>query len=426
MSNDPFAELGKKKSRAWIAWVVIGLVAVGGGVAWFKKKSRPLGIRYLSAHISRGDITEVIETSGNVQPVVQVTVGSQVSGRIARVLVDFNDRVTRGQLLAEIDPTPLRAAVAQARAAVASSEAQLARARVNARVARVNFDRATALRAQNLNAVADVDTSRGQLDLANADLAVISADIARQRASLTTAETNLNNTRIVSPIDGVVITRSIDEGQTVAASFQAPTLFVLAADLTQMRVVANVDESDVSKLREHQVALARVDAFPGRNFRGEVTEVRFGSVVTSGVVTYPAVITVANPQLELRPGMTATVTVVANRHQAVLRVPNAALRYTPAEVSAQQGVAEPQDPLRTPEHAARRGTVYVLENNRPRRVEVELGLADGTRTEVTGPGLREGLDVVTDEIDQDRAASSPARGGSPGMGGSGGGRRRGM
>ena len=427
VSQDPFSKLSKSRRSTWIVLLVLALVGFGAGAWWYKKRQTPTGPRYITVAVSRGDVTEVVETSGTVQPVVQVQVGSQLSGRIAQVLVDFNDRVTRGQLLAEIDPTPFRATHAQARAAVQAAEAQLARARVNVRTQRVNLDRALAMRAQELNAPADVDTVRGQHDLAVADVAVSTAEVARQRANLQTAVNNLGFTRITSPIDGVVITRSIDAGQTVAASFQSPTLFVLAADLTQMQIVANVDEADVSRLHTDQVALARVDAFQGRTFRGRVSEVRYGAVTTAGVVTYPAVITVANPDMELRPGMTATVTVVSARHPNVLRVPNAALRYVPGNGNAAvERARESNDPLRQPERAARRGAVYALQNGRPQRIEVTLGLADGTRTEVTGDGLTEGMQVVTDEIDPAaQAARAAARGGSPGMGApSGGGRSR--
>jgi len=434
VSQDPFSKLGKSKRSTWVVLLVLALVGFAAGAWYYKKRQTPVGPRYITARITRGDVTEVVETSGTVQPVVQVQVGSQLSGRLARVLVDFNDRVTRGQLLAEIDPTPFRAAFAQSRAAVQAAEAQLNRARVNVRTQRINLDRAVAMRAQELNAPADVDAIRGQHDVAVADVAVSTAEVARARANLQTAQNNLTFTRILSPIDGVVITRSVDEGQTVAASLQAPILFVIAADLTQMQIVANVDEADVSRLHADQVALARVDAFQGRTFRGTVSEVRFGAVTTAGVVTYPAVITVANPAMELRPGMTATVTVVSARHPGVLRVPNAALRYVPGGGnSAVERARDAPDPMQQPERAERRGVVYVLRDGRPQRVNVALGLADGSRTEVTGEGLVEGQAVVTDEIDPAAQAARAAPGGSPGMGAggrsggsrSGGGSRRG-
>jgi HlyD family secretion protein len=369
---------------------------------------------YLTAVVTRGDVVETVQTSGTVQPVVQVQVGSQVSGRVVRVLADFNARVRAGEVIAEVDPTSFQASVAQARASLLAAEAQLRRARVNERVTGEALTRAQALRAQGLNAQAEADTARGQRDLASAEVAVAGAEIARARASLQLALTNLANTRVRAPIDGVVIQRNIDEGQTVAASFQAPVLFVIANDLRRMRIVANVDEADIAKLREHMTARARVDAFPGEAFEGEVTELRYGAVTTAGVVTYPAVVTVANPELKLRPGMTATIEVTTNRHGGVFRVPNAALRFRPSSATG---------PAREPE-GAHRGVLYVLRSGRPVRLEVQTGLADERQTEVSAEGLREGDAVVTDETD---AAAQGRRG--PGMPGafnssSGGGRGR--
>lgn len=406
MTQDPFAQLHARRRPRWIIVVVVLAVIAVAAVAYARRRRAPVGPRYLTARVGRGEIVASVETSGSLQPEEQVQVGSQVSGRVARVYVDFNAHVTRGQLLAEIDPTSFRAAVAQARAAVLAAEAQLQRAQVNVRVSGINLQRATDLRAGGLNAAADVDTARGTRDLALADVAAARAEIARARATLNSAETNAAFTRITTPIAGVVIQRSIDEGQTVAASFQAPTLFQIAGDLTRMRIVANVDEADVAQMREHLAATARVDAFPGETFRGELVELRYGSQTTSGVVTYPAVISVANPDMKLRPGMTATVTVVAARHPDVLFVPNAALRFRPSRADA--GTPPEPDP--------RRGTVYLLRNRRPVAVPVTLGLHDDRRTEVSGPGLDAGVEVVTDEIEP-TASTGPAGAGTPGMGG---------
>ncbi len=414
MTTDPFAELGRARKHRWVYGIVAVVVLGAGGFAWFKTRARSAPQRYITARVSRGEISEVVETSGTVQPMVQVQVGSQVSGRLARVLVDFNHRVREGQVLAEIDPTPFRAAVAQARASVQSSEAQLVRARVNARVTQLNLDRALDLRQRGLNAAADVDAARGPRDVTQAEIAVATAEIARARASLESATTNLANTRIVAPIAGMVIQRNVDEGQTVAASLQAPVLFLLANDLTRMRIIANVDEADISRLREHMVATARVDAFQGRTFRGEVTELRFGSVVTAGVVTYPAVITVANPNLELRPGMTATINVVSARHESVLRVPNAALRFVPS-TSGDAPQRPATDPSRSADDGVRRGTLYVLRDGRPRPLRVVLGISEESLTEVSSAGLAVGAEVITDEAEPE--SSQRSGGGSPGMSG---------
>ncbi len=420
MSKDPFVDLGKTRARRW-PWLLLLVVALGGGgYYWKQKTAAPAGPRYLTGEITQGDVREAVETTGTVQPMVLVQVGSQVSGRITRVLVDFNASVRAGQLLAEIDPTPFQATVAQARASVLSAEASLQRARVNEQLSTQNLARARALRERNLNAQADLDAAVAQHDLTLAEIAVARAEGARARATLQTAQTNLGFTRIVAPIDGVVIQRSVDEGQTVAASLQAPVLFQIANDLRQMRIVANVDEADVARLRQGMAATARVDAFPRETFQGRVAEVRFGATTTAGVVTYPAVIAVANPDLKLRPGMTATVNVVSAEHRNVLRVPNAALRYRPAGRGGDAGVRRQVETDREG-----RGRVFVLREGRPSRVPVEVGLADEMFTEVRGEGLTAGAQVITEETE---AASTErrAQSRSPGLMGGGGGGRRGM
>lgn len=414
VSDAPASDFGLEtpRRRPWrIVAIVLVVVLVAVGV-YLRRRPAAKPIQYVTAAVTVGDVQETVETSGTVQPMVQVQVGSQVSGRIARVLVDFNHRVHTGQVLAEIDPTPFRASVAQARAQVLSAQAQLQRAQANARLAQTNLRRAEDLRQRGLNAATDVDTARGANEVGVADIAVARAAIASAQAALVRSQTDLNNTRILAPIDGVVIQRSIDEGQTVAASFQAPVLFVLAQDLSRMRIIANVDEADIARLRERLVAEARVDAFPGEVFRGVVTEVRFGSTTTSGVVTYPTVVVVENPALKLRPGMTATVTVTSARHTGVTRVPNAALRYLPGAFSSANdgGVPGASGPRRTVgADGVRHGTVHLLRNGRPTPVDVVVGIIDETLTEVTAPGVTAGVQVVTDEIEL-----SPARPAAPG------------
>ncbi|MFO0605892.1 MAG: efflux RND transporter periplasmic adaptor subunit [Polyangiales bacterium] len=398
------------RRRPWRVVAIVAVVVLVAVGVYLRRRPAAKPIQYVTAAASVGDVQETVETSGTVQPMVQVQVGSQVSGRLARVLVDFNHHVHRGQVLAEIDPAPFRAAVAQARAQVLSGQAQLQRAQANERLTATSLRRAQELRTRDLNAPSDVDSARGAHEVALADVAVARASIASAQASLLRAETDLGNTRILAPIDGVVIQRSIDEGQTVAASFQAPVLFILAQDLTRMRIIANVDEADIARLREHLIAEARVDAFPGEVFRGEVTEVRYGSTTTSGVVTYPTVVVVENPALKLRPGMTATVTVTSQRHTGVLRVPNAALRYQPGAFSGDGGTPGATTTRRTVgADGVRHGTVHLLRNGRPTPVDVTVGIVDETLTEVTGAGLSAGVQVVTDEIEL-TPANAAARG----------------
>jgi HlyD family secretion protein len=420
--SSPMDELSPPPPRkTWRVVLVACVIALIVGVVAYRRRSKPKTIRYVTAAATVGDVQETVETSGTVQPVVQVQVGSQVSGRVARVLADFNTRVTAGQLLVELDATPFRAALAQSRAQVLSAEAQLQRARANEALAVTNLRRAEELRSRGLNAQSEVDQARGSHAVARADIAVANAQIAQARASLQVAETNVAFTRIVAPIDGVVIQRSIEEGQTVAASFQAPVLFLIANDLRRMRIMASVDEADIAKVREHLTAEARVDAFQGDVFRGEVTEVRFGATTTSGVVTYPAVITVENPALKLRPGMTATITVTSDRHTGVLRVPNAALRYHPASLS-DAGVARTPAPGNEAPNV-HRGTVYVLRNGSPVAMAVRVGLIDESQTEVQAEGLTAGTQVLTDEIDLAASSSSSRSSAAFGSGGGSGGRR---
>lgn len=434
------ASLGRlrAKRRPWWILAVLALVAVAAGVAvvTVRRKAATAVPRYLTAPITRGDLTETVRATGTVRPVLEVQVGAQISGRVTRVAVDFNSRVRQGDLLAELDPTPYRAQEAQARASLASARAVLVQRRADLTLAERNLERATALRAQGLNAQADVDAAQATRDASRATVGVASAQIQQATATLEVARTNLTYTRILAPIDGIVATRSVDPGQTVAASLQTPTLFIIVNDLTQMRVIANVDEANIGKLSEGMEASARVDAFPRDEFRGTVRELRITPTTTSGVVTYQAVIDVANPQSRLRPGMTATVTAVTSHHPGVLRVPNAALRYRPSAVAgadagtdtgtgpglrarawgdAGRGGDGGVAPGRGGGRGARggagdRGGVYLLRGTSAVRVPVRVGLTDGIYTEVTAPELSEGALVVVDETD---ATGAPSAAGAP-------------
>jgi HlyD family secretion protein len=368
--------------RVW-ALVALGATALGAGAGvWSRARQRPVAPQYLRGRVLRGDLDETIRATGSVQPVLQVQVGAQVSGRVLRVSADFNSVVRRGDLLAELDPTPYRAQVAQARAALGITRASRAQARANLTLAALALARARSLRARGLNAEADVEQSVAQHDAARGALDLASAQIAQAQAALGNAETSLSYTRILAPIDGTVATRSIDPGQTVAASFQTPTLFVIANDLTHMRVMADVDEANIGKLRVGMSAEARVDAFPANVYRGTVSQLRITPTTTSGVVTYATVIAVDNAAGELRPGMTATITVSTRHRAAVLSVPNAALRYRPAAGATTSGAA-----------------VHVVRGGVAARVAVTPGVTNGTNTEVTAPGINAGDEVVLDETD---------------------------
>lgn len=418
--------LGRLRTRRKPWWIVVVLVVaalVAGGVVFARRKSATPAPRYLTATVTRGDLTETVRATGTVRPVLEVQVGAQISGRVTSVAVDFNSRVRRGDLLAELDATPYLAQAAQVRAALASARAVLVQRRADLTLAERNLTRANTLRASNLNAQVDVDTALATRDSARAAVGVAQAQVEQATASVEVARTNLTYTRILAPIDGIVATRAVDPGQTVAASLQTPTLFVIDNDLTQMLVIANVDEANIGKLTEGMEAVARVDAFPRDSFRGTVRELRITPTTTNGVVTYQAVIDVANPQSRLRPGMTATVTAIAARHPDVLRVPNAALRYRPANAAAEPAAPPPSGDGGTTGRRPRgergaggerpeRGGIYVLQGERAVRVAVTVGLTDGVMTEVAAPGLNEGARVVVDETDSANPAPAAAAGGA--------------
>lgn len=402
-------ELQKTLSRVegkgmWLRRLIILLVIagiIGGGLFWRKKNQPPPAARYVTSQVSTGDVLETIQSTGQVKPVTEVQVGAQVSGRITKVLVDFNTQVKAGDLLAEIDPQLVNAQIDEGQARSASAVANVKRAESNVETARVRLERARRVFQEGVGSQQELDASQGNYDVALADLAAAKAQVAQIGASLRSARTNFTYTKIYSPIDGIVITRAVDPGQTVAASFQTPTLFVIAQDLRKMRVLADIDEADVGRLKEQMKADIRVDAFPGETFEGIVSQVRYSPVNTSGVVTYAAVIEVENPDLKLRPGMTATATIHSADAKGTKRLPNAALRFKPSPPKDKDGKPLPQDPL--PRLAPGKGRVYVLTNSTPgaeviEMREVDIGITDGVNTV-----LKSDLgttDVVTDETDE--------------------------
>lgn len=404
-------ELSRVDGRKWLRrlGVIVAIVAMVGLVGLWRAKAGPKPPpKYVTGQLSKGDVLETIQSTGQVQPLTQIQVGAQVSGRITKVYVDFNSQVKSGDVLAEIDPTLFGAAIDQNRAQLASAQAAVTRAEASLATAKQRLDRAKKLVAEGIGSQADLDTAQGAYDVAVADLAASKASIAQITAALKSSRTNLEYTRIYSPIDGVVITRSIDPGQTVAASFQAPVLFVIAQDLRKMRVLADVDEADVGKLAEGMTADVRVDAFPGEMFKGKVSQVRYSPNSNSGVVTYAAVIDVDNPDIKLRPGMTATVTIKTAEAKDVTRIPNAALRFKPSPPLDKNGKKIPQEPL--PALAAGKGRVYVLVDEKPgaekaEMREVNIGITDGVNTVLeTDLG---GAKIVVDETDDPTKKKGP-------------------
>jgi HlyD family secretion protein len=384
-----------KKQWLWglgVAVPLAGIVAVAS-----LRASRGNPVIYQTVEVGRGPLTAKITATGTLSALVTVQVGSQVSGRIQDIYVDYNSPVKKGQLIARIDPQLYAAAVQQARANKLAADANLERAKVQALDAERTYDRQAALAQKKLIAQADLDTAEAQDKAAEASVSAADAALEQARAALDQAEVNLAYTSIVSPINGVVISRNVDVGQTVAASLQAPTLFTIAEDLKHMQVDTNVAEADVGKLKPGMEATFTVDAYPQSPFHGRIRQIRNAPITVQNVVTYDAVIDVENPDLQLRPGMTANVTVVYAQAKDVLRVPNAALRYSPPVASATRGAGgEGRPEGRRQSTPATERRVWVLAGGVPKPVTFTPGITDGTHTEVASGDLHQGERIIVD------------------------------
>jgi len=416
------ALIAEEGGRRWLrrgAMAGVFAILIAGGVVWRIKHRPPPPAKFVTSAVSTGDVAEKVQATGAVQPLLQINIGAQVNGRVTKVLVDFNSAVKQGDVLAEIDPSILgtqvsaqQANLSGQRAQLAQAKAQMETARAQMETARVAFERVDRLYKAGLASKGDVDTATGNysaakatFDAAGANVGSNQAGIGSQQAQLDQLTTNLGYTKIYSPVDGVVVTRSIDPGATVVASFQAPVLFVIAQDLRKMRVLADVDEADVGKLAEKMAADCVVDAFPGETFHGIVSQLRFSPNTVQGVVTYSAVVEVDNPEEKLRPGMTATVTIKTRESKGVARLPNSALRYHPNPPEGPDGKPLPQAPEAPLPKG--KGKVYVLTSEKlgdekDEAKVVSIGITDGLFTEVTESSIAVGTKVVTDEIDEDK------------------------
>lgn len=325
------------------ALVILGALG-GGGFAYYKYRKAPVEPTISTAAVTRGDIADTVGATGTLQAVTTVQVGTQVSGIVQDLYADFNTLVKKGQVIARLDPSTIQTQIEQARANLVRAQADLERLKVASDDAVNKLKRARELSNRQLIPATDLETAEVTARAAEAQIRSAEASIAQSQASLRQNEVNLEHTIITAPIDGLVISRNVDRGQTVAASMQAPTLFVLAADLTKMQVVANLDESDVGRIRPGQSVRFHVDAYPTEEFTGKVTQVRLQPIVQQNVVTYATVIDVPNPELKLKPGMTANVNVEIARRTNVVRVPNAALRFRPTnEIFAALGQTPPEN-----------------------------------------------------------------------------------
>ena len=366
-------------SRAFLILLVLS-AAAGGAYYWRSQKAGQSQERYKTQTADRGDIVQTISANGTLSPVVLVNVGTQVSGTLKKLNADFNSRVQNGQILAELDPALFEAQLRQDQANVANAEAGLT-------LARAKEQRARSLQQKGFISQDGVDQARQQLESAQAQLKLAQAQLARSR-------TNLNYSVIRSPISGIVVARNVDVGQTVAASFQTPILFQIAGDLKQMQIETSVAEADIGNLKIGLPVRFTVDAFLDRQFEGRVKQVRLNPTVQQNVVTYNVVVAVDNTDEVLLPGMTAHVQVTVSRHENVLRVPNAALRFKPLKEEGSEAAAK-----NNKKEKGRGGaTVYRLEQGEPKPVKVKTGISDGAYTEVLGDDIKPGDMLVVREI----------------------------
>jgi HlyD family secretion protein len=392
--------------RGWKKWAIIGglLVLAAGAFAFMRNGEKTPQYRTLT--VEKGEITAIVSATGKVNAVVTVQVGSQVSGTIQRLFADFNSPVKKGEVVAQIDPSLFQAQVEQARAKLANDEANVEKAQVVLSDAKRNLRRMEALLNQHLISQSDKDAAQTAYDSAVAGLRAAETQVQQDRAALQLAETNLRYTTIHSPVEGIVISRNVDVGQTVAASLQAPTLFTIAQDLTEMQVDTSVDEADIGKVKVGQQAEFTVDAYPESPFLGTVHDIYNQPLIVQNVVTYDAIIRVKNPDLKLKPGMTANVTIRVGHKENVLKLPNAALRYRPETAAPDQASVRTD---KAPEKA-NAATVWILKNGKEIPVRVGLGLSDGNFTEMISGELQAGDGVITDKI---RKSGSSQTGGRP-------------
>jgi HlyD family secretion protein len=403
-------ELAAQGARRWLRrlGILAAIVFVlGGFVAWRRATRPPPPPRFTTEAVEKRDVLEQVQSTGTVKPLTEVQVGAQISGRIIRVHADFNSAVKKGDLLAEIDPSLYGAQVSQSSAQVQAARASLKRSKARVSSTKLALDRVKKLAKEGLATPAEVDQAQGEYDVAEADVGASQAQISQLGAQLSSARTTLTYSRIYSPIDGVVINRAVDPGQTVAASFSAPVLFVIAQDLSKMQVLADIDEADVGKVSQQMKADVVVDAFPGKKFQGVVSQLRYSPNNVQGVVTYSAVVDVENPKLELRPGMTATVTVRTREAKNVVAVRNSALRFKPLPELDAEGKPVIEKP--PPALPAGEGRVYLVAGGPPGREELaekvlKLGITDGVWTELAGGDLAPGTQVVVEQKDEKQKA----------------------
>lgn len=357
---------------------VVVAVLIFGAVRYFRKGGA--SEHFVTTKLEKGDITEMVSASGTINPISNIDVGTQVSGRIQKIYVDYNSLVKKDQLLAEIDPSSFESNVAKEKANLDVAKAQVMSAEANRDYYKKHLDRVIKLNQQSYSADKELDEAQKNYDTAVANVALYKAQVEQAQAALDYNKIQLGYTKIISPVDGIIVSKSVEEGQTVAASFETPTLFNVAEDLTKMQIEASVVEADIAKVKEGQNVQFNVDSFPNETFHGIVTQVRNEAVTTSNVVTYEVVIAVNNEELKFKPGMTANVEIITANEKDVFTVPNKALRFSMNEdVRYQQ-----------------KG-IWILENGHPKRIEITSGVYDDNNTQIDGNQLKEGMEVIIEK-----------------------------
>jgi HlyD family secretion protein len=443
----------EKRRKKYLITVIVllALVLIGGFLFSGAITQKGSNNKFRTIKVERGEISSIVTATGTINPVITVLVGSQVSGTIKALYADFNSQVKEGQVIAQIDPAIFEAQVEQGRANVLSAQANSLNAQANLENAKANLvkaevaavdakrtlDRNKPLLERNLIAQATLDTAqtnydtaiaqrdiaKAQVESAKSQLESSKAQVEQAKASLKVSETNLRYTTIRSPVNGIVISRNVDVGQTVAASLQAPTLFTIAKDLTQMQVDTNVSEADVGRIAVGQDATFTVDAYPEKIFRGKVSEIRNAPITIQNVVTYDVVIQVGNKDLKLKPGMTANVSVLVAHKEGVLKIPNTALRFRP-ELARKEETGEKRkgdlskgqklsgSAKSSQEEGKLTGRVWVLSpEGKPKPILVVLGITNGTHSEAVSGDLKEGMAVIVEETSSKKGGS---QGGSSG------------
>lgn len=400
------ASAGRPKRR-W-GMRLLGLVLLAGlGYGAYLWSAGSTTIAYTTSELKPGDLTVIVTATGSVEPTVQVDVSSEQSGTVREVLVDYNSEVKKGDVLARLDTDKLSADLKAKEAALASARASVSKARADEESAKAKLDRLTALVSSRVSTQQDLDTAEFTYQAASAARESAEADVISAEAALEQAKLSLSKATIVSPIDGIVLSRDVDTGATVAASLEAPTLFTLAGDLRQMELQVSIDEADVGQVAVDQDATFTVDAFPDQRFPAKITSIRYAAETVSDVVTYKGILSVANDDLLLRQGMTATADIVVEKVSGALLIPNAALRYSPPITAIQTegggsgifSLFRPprQAPASAPEPTGSERTIWLLRDGQPVAVNIEIGASDGQNTVVVKGDVKEGDRVITDQ-----------------------------